>query len=130
VEALTARIQANRELNKRLFWLKNISDECLEKLYSISTCLIAASEGEGFGLPLIEAAQHGLPIIARDIPVFREVAKDGAFFFSGLNPENLADAIEQWIDLYNSDRHPKSETIHWITWEQSVQRLAHILTAS
>lgn len=43
-----------------------------------STCLIAASFGEGFGLPLIEAAQHGLPIMARDIAVFREVAKEYA----------------------------------------------------
>ena len=58
-----------------MLWLEGISDEYLDKVYAASTCLIAASEGEGFGLPLIEAAQHKLPIIARDIPVFREVVR-------------------------------------------------------
>jgi len=36
------------------------------------------------------AAQHQLPIIARDIPVFREVAGDYAFYFSGENADDLA----------------------------------------
>ena len=62
-----------QEIGNRLFWLEGISDEYLEKIYDAATCLIAASEGEGFGLPLIKVAQHKLPIIARDIPVFREV---------------------------------------------------------
>ena len=53
---------AHSELNKRLFgFLKGINDEFLEQVYSASTCLIAASYGEGFGLPLIEAAQHQNP---------------------------------------------------------------------
>src|SRR5262249_2265090 len=79
VERLIDRLRAHSELNRRLFWLDGVSDEYLDKVYAASTCLIAASEGEGFGLPLIEAAQHKLPIIARDIPVFREVAGESAF---------------------------------------------------
>lgn len=44
------------------------------KVYAEGACLIAASYGECFGLPLIEAVQrHKLPIIARDNPIFREV---------------------------------------------------------
>ena len=70
VDAFGSNVRHHPELSKRLFWLEGISDEYLEKVYKTSTCLIAASEGEGFGLPLIEAAQHKLPIIARDIPVF------------------------------------------------------------
>ncbi len=62
-------------------------------MYDAAQCLLAASEAEGFGLPLIEAAQHGLPVMARDIPVFREVAGDHAFYFDGTDPEHLADAI-------------------------------------
>ena len=64
------------------------------------SCLISPSEGEGFGLPLIEAAQHATPIIARDIPVFREVAGDHAFYFDGLEASALADAIHQWLALW------------------------------
>lgn len=80
-DALAERIRDNPRCGERLFWLEGTSDSELEAVYRSSDCLIAASEGEGFGLPLIEAAQHGKPIIARDIPVFGEVAGDHAYYF-------------------------------------------------
>jgi glycosyltransferase involved in cell wall biosynthesis len=123
VEALVKKLSKHPELNKRLFWFEGISDEYLEKIYAASTCLIAASEGEGFGLPLIEAAQHGLPIIARDIPVFREVAGDHAYYFSGLAPKDLADAITAWLVLHQRNAHPKSEGMHYLSWRESALQL-------
>ena len=89
-----ARLRGHPELNRRLFWLNGISAECLDKVFATSICLIAASEGEGFGLPLIEAAKHQLAIIARDIPVFREVAGQYATYFAGMQPGDLAGAIK------------------------------------
>ncbi len=123
VEALVDKLRRHTELGKRLFWLEGISDEYLEKVYAASSCLIAASEGEGFGLPLIEAAQHKLPIIARDIPVFREVAGEHAFYFSGLEPQNLAEAINNWLMLNAKGKAPQSTNIPWLTWQQSTQQL-------
>lgn len=83
VDLLVQRLCSHPELGKRLFWLNGISDDYLESVYAVCACLIAASYGEGFGLPLIEAAQHELPVIARDIPAFREVAGEYAFFLVG-----------------------------------------------
>jgi glycosyltransferase involved in cell wall biosynthesis len=123
VEKLVERLRVHPELNKRLFWLEGISDEYLEKVYAASTCLIAASYGEGFGLPLIEASQHKLPIIARDIPVFREVARDYAYYFDGKEPHQLAESIKGWIGLYEKHRHPKSDNMPWLTWKESAQEL-------
>jgi glycosyltransferase involved in cell wall biosynthesis len=123
VEALIEKIRAHSELGKRLFWLEGISDGYLENVYSACRCLIAASIGEGFGLPLIEAAQHKLPIIARDIPVFREVAGAHAFYFSGVDPKDLSDAIKHWIALHKENKHPKSDDMPWFTWKQSTQQL-------
>ncbi|UOA09520.1 glycosyltransferase [Methylobacter sp. S3L5C] len=111
------------ELNKRLFWLEAISDEFLEKVYATSTCLIVASEGEGFGLPLIEAAQHGLSIIARDIPVFREVSGEHAFYFGGRLPSEFAQSITKWLQLYAAGQHQPSNDMPWLTWEQSIKQL-------
>ena len=115
------------ELGKNLFWLEGISDEYLEKIYAASSCLIAASEGEGFGLPLIEAARHKLPILARDIPVFREVAGDHAAYFSGLAPEDLARAVRDWLALYQEDQHVRSDGLPWISWNESVRRLLQLI---
>ena len=106
-----------------LFWLEGISDEYLEKVYAASTCLIAASYGEGFGLPLIEAAQRKLPIIARDIPVFREVAGEHAYYFDSRDPQGLAHAIEQWLRLYEKGTYPKSDNMPWLTWKESAADL-------
>ncbi len=117
------RLRNHPELGKRLLWLEGISDEYLEKIYAASTCLIAASEGEGFGLPLIEAAQHKLNIIARDIPIFREVAGKHAYYFSGLEPRQLADAIVVWLNLRRSNEDPSSCSMPWLTWKQSAAML-------
>jgi glycosyltransferase involved in cell wall biosynthesis len=127
VESLINDIKGNPELGNRLFWLNGVSDEYLEKVYAASTCLIAASEGEGFGLPLIEAAQNKLPIIARDIPVFREVAGIHAYYFSGLKANDLAKAINDWLELNKAGRAPQSKLIPWLTWKQSTQSLLNII---
>ena len=127
VEALVERLRRNPEAGRRLFWLQGISDEYLEQIYAASTCLIAASLAEGFGLPLIEAAQHKLPIIARDLPVFREVAGDHAFYFRGDKPEELADAILQWLSLHAEGNAPKSDAMRWLTWQQSAKTLETLL---
>lgn len=128
VDQLADNLRQHSELNKRLFWLEGISDEYLQKIYTANNCLIAASEGEGFGLPLIEAAQHKLPIIARDIPVFREVAGEYALYFSGLEPQVLANTVKNWLSLNAEGNAPQSVDMPWLTWKQSTQQLlSHIL---
>ena len=123
VDGLCEKLRTHAELNHRLFWLEGISDEYLEKVYSASTCLIAASCGEGFGLPLIEAAQHGLPILARDIPVFREVAGEHAAYFKSETPEELASAIKSWMADHQKNTHPKSSGMNYLTWKESAEIL-------
>jgi glycosyltransferase involved in cell wall biosynthesis len=123
VDELAMRLRSHPEAGKRLFWIENGSDELLEELYAACSGLIAASQGEGFGLPLVEAAQHGLPIIARDLPVFREVAGEHAFYFDDDAPEPLADRLAQWLSLYRDQRHPPSSAMPWRTWRQSAQDL-------
>ena len=126
IPQIVTRLQSHHESGKRLFWLNGASDEYLEKIYAASSCLIAAAEGEGFGLPLIEAARHGLPIMARDIPVFREVAGEHAFYFAAENPD-LAQAIKDWLQLYRAGQHPNSDAIPKTAWAQSAERIMDVL---
>lgn len=130
VEDVIDKLKVHPELNKRLFWLESISDEYLEKLYHASTCVIAASFGEGFGLPLIEAASKQIPIIARDIPVFREVAGEHAFYFTADNPSQYAKAVEAWLALYQTQSHPKSGGMAHLTWKESTDSLVNNLLSS
>ncbi|MCR1347135.1 glycosyltransferase family 4 protein [Acidithiobacillus ferrooxidans] len=127
-ESIVSELQGHPEKEKRLFWLSDISDEYLEMIYGSCSCLIIASQDEGFGLPLIEAARHKLPIIARDIPVFREVAGDHAFYFKGDEARHLADAVHEWLGLYTQGKNPSSSGILSLSWRQSaLQLLAAVL---
>ena len=122
VDKVCERMAAHPEKSKRLFWLAGISDEMLIKLYANSSALLAPSEGEGFGLPLIEAAQHGIPILARSLPVFREVAGEHAAYFEGLAPQDLADAVNGWLALQRAGTAPPSTGMPWLTWDGSAQQ--------
>jgi glycosyltransferase involved in cell wall biosynthesis len=121
------RLRDHPQRGHKLFWLEGISDEYLSKVYAASSCLIAASEDEGFGLPLIEAAKHALPILARDIPVFREVAGAHATYFSGFAPEDLANAITVWLASNAAGEATPSTGMPWLTWRSSAASLRNVL---
>ena len=130
VEKVVDSIRNHEELQRRLFWLEGISDEFLEKVFDASACLLAASEGEGFGLPLVEAARHGLPIVARDLPVFREVAGSNAFYFSAASPEELSASLMKWLGMRASGSIPLSDGIRCLTWAQSADELLDAIIGS
>ncbi|MGA2612735.1 MAG: glycosyltransferase [Spirochaetia bacterium] len=125
MEGLAKRLLEHPERNKRLFWLDRVSDDYLDKIYSASTALIAASEAEGFGLPIIEAAQKGIWVVARDIPVFREVGRDGAIYFDGNRSGSLSELIGSMIQ--GSPRIYKPAKFSWLTWEESARKLSSLL---
>jgi len=124
IEELAERLENHPEFGQRLFWLAGISDEYLEEVYRASACLIAASYGEGFGLPLIEAAQNGLPVIARDIPVFREVAGEYATYFpKDMELEESVGVIKEWLHIKNLGLPRSGKCLRWLGWPESSRNL-------
>jgi glycosyltransferase involved in cell wall biosynthesis len=107
----------------RIHWFGRASDELLAALYKRADALVAASFGEGYGLPLIEAAAHGLPVLARDIPVFREVGGDSAYYFDAIDGAALAGAIRRWLELHAAGQAPSSGGIGGKTWKISAEQL-------
>ena len=93
VDSFANKLRSHPEQGDRFFWLEGVSDEYLNEIYKASTCIILASLGEGFGLPIIEAAKQGLPVILRDIPIFREVVGKSGIYFSGDEPMDIAKSI-------------------------------------
>lgn len=117
------RLRDHPELGQRLFWLEGISDDDLENIYEASSCLIAASHGEGFGLPLVEAANHRIPILARNVPVFKEVVGSYATFFSGENPRSLADGVAAWLATDARSSVTERVAASPLTWKESADAL-------
>lgn len=121
------QLRSHPERGRRLWWMEDADDATLRGAYQQASALLMASEGEGYGLPLIEAARHGLPLIVRDLPVFREVAGQHAFYFSGFGPIALAQAIAAWLKLEQDDQAPRSSEMRWSTWRESSAQLVDVV---
>ncbi|ASP37495.1 hypothetical protein CHH28_01875 [Bacterioplanes sanyensis] len=120
------RLQQQSSAGQRFIWQANCSDSGLEWWYQQADWLLAASEGEGFGLPVLEADRRGVPVLARDIPVFREVAPPTTEFFT--DDDNLAPAIERCLH-HQAAAHgkraipPHSPPPAQVSWQQSAEQL-------
>lgn len=118
-------------LDRKLRWYERCDDLMLSSLYQGARCLIANSRYEGFGLPVVEAARYGVPVLARDIPVFREVCGDGAFYFNGDEHDGLYHALQAWEGLRGKSMHPLPSSIQMQTWSENAARVvATISTAA
>ena len=88
---LVKRILHHAQYARSLFLFTNLSDAELAYCYEHATAFVFPSHAEGFGLPIVEALQHGLPVMASDIPIHREVVSDFCAYFDQHDPEELCD---------------------------------------
>jgi glycosyltransferase involved in cell wall biosynthesis len=74
--------------------LSDLSDQEVQAHFSACTALLFPSHVEGYGLPAQEALALGLPVIASDIPVFRELFADTATLLPNDNTQVWVDFIQ------------------------------------
>jgi glycosyltransferase involved in cell wall biosynthesis len=100
-------------------------------LYRDSDLFVFPSISESFGHPLVEAMASGVPVIASDIPVCREICGEAAIYFDPFDEKSLAEAIvhlEKDITL----RKKLSETGRrraesQFNWTDHVRRLVNLI---
>lgn len=80
-------------LSRHVEWREKCDDDELGGLLGSAHAVLFPSLAEGFGLPLVEALQAGTPVIASDIPVFREIAQDEATLLDPADRESWISAI-------------------------------------
>ena len=99
----------------------------IQDLYREGDLFVFPSLCESFGQPMVEAMAHGLPIVAADTPVNREISGEAAIYFSPGSPEDLAEkvlvlgrdqALRQKLSIAGQRR---AET--YFRWEYHVDRL-------
>jgi glycosyltransferase involved in cell wall biosynthesis len=76
---------ARRQRAARVAALGHVDEDELEWLYDHATLGLFPSLYEGFGLPMVEAFGHGVPVVASDIPTLREVGEGVARFVEPLD---------------------------------------------
>jgi glycosyltransferase involved in cell wall biosynthesis len=82
-----------------------VSDADLAGLYEAARCFVFPSLYEGFGLPVLEAMAHGVPVACSDRGSLKEVASSAALLFDPEQPSEIAAATERLIgDVAEADR--------------------------
>ena len=75
------------------------TDAVMGDLYRLADALFLPSRDEGFGLPILEAAAHRLPIVCTDLPALRQLAGDVALYIEAEDdPERVAERILERLD--------------------------------
>lgn len=121
---LVNAITTNPQINKKLFWIDDARDEELEQLYRACYAVLVASQGEGCGLPVLEAAFYGKQLLCRDLAVFREMAPEGTRFFKNQNTPGLAEIIRE---LLNQDQVVRSGIFSRRRWSEVADDLLKIV---
>lgn len=127
-DALIERIRQHPQLNQRLFMFNDLTDKSLEYAYSNATALVFPSYVEGFGLPLVEAMQRGLPAMGSDIPVFREIGGPFMAYFDLNDPQTLVDLMTQMETTGTFPAERDVKEWRWLGWrEASAQLVERVL---
>ena len=81
------------DLERRIDMPGWVDEQDLPQIFNAATALVFPSRHEGFGLPIIQAFACGLPVVASDLPVFREVAVDAVLYFDLQDRESLVKVL-------------------------------------
>ena len=106
-EQVFNRLDHDGVLRGHVAELNACTDEELSAHVSTARALLFPSRAEGYGLPLIEALGLGAPVIASDLPVFREIAGDIPTYLDPLD----RDAWEAAILEYSEDGEAREEQL-------------------
>jgi glycosyltransferase involved in cell wall biosynthesis len=88
-----ALLANNLRGNDEIVELGTIPYRSLHHLYRACHIYVTPAYAESFAHPLIESMSSGLPIVASDLPVHREICGDAGVYFSRFSPEALAEQV-------------------------------------
>jgi glycosyltransferase involved in cell wall biosynthesis len=85
-------------LESRVKLLGYVTDDRLRLLYQAASLFLFPSLEEGFGLPVLEAMAHGVPVVASATSSLPEVGGDAALYVDPRNPEDMAEKIRRSVE--------------------------------
>lgn len=118
------KLNAHRTAGASLFWLENADDSQLGWLYDNAGLLLAASLDEGFGLPISEALSRSLPVLANDIPPFREFNSSNIEFMTYNDVEGAVRQVRAMMGKERIASHPPCQRPEWR--ETAMEILEHM----
>lgn len=119
------------KINKRIRFLSNLKREDLISRIKASKILCLPSEVEGFGIVVIEAAMAGVPYVVSDIPVLKEITKNGkgGLIFKVADIKDLAKKLEKLLTnekLYENKSKEATSLAKSYQWPKITQQTEEV----
>ncbi|MAE94841.1 MAG: hypothetical protein CL910_09290 [Deltaproteobacteria bacterium] len=127
-EKMARACEALGELGERVSIKGAVPYAEIRSYYAGAEAFVLASYLETFGHPLLEAMAAGIPLVASDIPVFREIAGHAAAYADPMDSADIARALrealgsERAAELVRQGR----ERIQAFTWDHTATRLIEL----
>ena len=108
-----------------------VTDEEYQELLRRTTALVSLSRAEGYGLPLVEAMSVGTPVVATDMPIFREVGADAVSYVDPGSPGDFAAAVKALAEpaAWKAASAAALERAGSYSWETSARQLLELAEA-
>ncbi|MBS1489894.1 MAG: glycosyltransferase family 4 protein [Bacteroidetes bacterium] len=94
-------------------------------LYRHSKAFLFPSLQEGFGLPVLEAMNEGVPVFCSNHTALPEVGGPQAYYFTDFHPDNMLEVLSKGLADYQSKPHKKMEIQNWarqFSWEEAAKK--------
>ena len=116
------RLLEDRRAQGRVIWLEHVDHATLHAVYAGAAAFVFPSLAEGFGLPVVEALASGLPVVASDLPVLREVAGNHAIFVPPDDRDALAEAMRASLAAPEIDSEQRRSWARRFSWKTCALR--------
>jgi glycosyltransferase involved in cell wall biosynthesis len=120
---------ASGSLRDRIHFTGYISDRQLAACYRCSIAFVFPSLYEGFGLPVLEAMAHGIPVACSDVEALREVSGDAAILFNPTSIDDIAQVLDKLLrDASLRQRLSSAGPLRAaaFTWEKSARHTIEV----
>jgi len=108
-EPMYRKLIAQYDLQRRVVLHPFTTD--IQSYYSAAQVYVLSSRWEGFGLVLVEAMAHGLPVVSSDLPTSREIMGDAALYFRNGDIHQLAQRLHDATRLAWHDKSQEALAI-------------------
>lgn len=123
--------EATGDIAEKIHLVGAVAYEQVKEYYRNASLFVFPSYLETFGHPLLEAMGCDVPVVAADIPVFREIAEDAVLYADPFKVESIATAME---DGLTSHAHRQTlidrgrKRVAHFTWERSTSTLLNVFS--
>ena len=129
-EKLWTNVEDSDELNEEVLYTGHVGIEVLAEIVGSAQALCLVSYFEGFGIPLVEAMQSGVPVLSGNLTSLPEVCGEAAVYVDPFDVESIREGINKIVNdevLRNRNIELGLEQAQKFNWDESALRVGAII---